>query len=190
MRWLPRETSAGITWIDDPVTGEVQAVQARLSRSIGLPSPLPDILGLALRVDTPQGPADIEFASTGSGLPLRFALLPRRRPSGGDYGILLPYRGELGGVLLRARPLGPELPAGGAALEQSLRDATWWLELAHATPRGPWHPFALMELRSDGTGDGDIRFDAGSRLILGARIYPWVRALRQPSYDAVQRADE
>lgn len=88
---MPRNTRSGIRWIDDPAAGERQPLAGRLSRSIGLPAPLPDVIGLALRVQTPEGPADIELASTGSGVPLRFTLLLRSRPSPGVYGTLVPY---------------------------------------------------------------------------------------------------
>lgn len=159
---------------------------ARFSRSLGLPAPFPDVLGLALRVETPEGTADLEFASTGSGVPLRFALLLRVCPSPGVYGTLLPYEGARGSMVLRARSLSPRLPADRTGLQAALRAASWWLELSHATPRGPWHPFALVELRSVDAPD-EMRADAGRRLIPGARMPRWVRALRQPSYDAVQR---
>ncbi len=188
LHWLPRDETAGIRWIDDPVAGERHDVEARFSRSLGLPDVLPDVLGLALRVQTAAGAADIELASTGSTVPLRFALLPRRRPSSGPFGILLPYRGEQGGVLLRAHPVGPPLPAGLRALGAALWRDSSWLELAHATPSGAWHPFALLRLRSTDAAD-TMRADAGRRLIPGARMYPWVSALRQPSYDAVQHGD-
>lgn len=186
VHWLPRTTPSGIRWIDDAAPGGRQKLTARYSRSLGLPAPLPDILGLALRVQTPEGTADLEFASTGSGIPLRFALLPRGCPSPGDYGTLLPYEGAHGSVVLRARSLSPRLPADRDGLEVALRATSWWLELSHATPWGPWHPFALVKLRSVDTPD-EMRADAGRRLIPGARMPRWVRALRQPSYDAVQR---
>lgn len=106
------ERPSGIAWVDAPPPARRSPVVARLSRSIGLPAPLPDIIGLAVRVETDDGDADIEFASTGTSVPLRFALLPHRRPSRARFGILLPYRGTHGPVLLRARTLGPPLPSG------------------------------------------------------------------------------
>ncbi len=47
-------------------------------------------------------------------------------------------------------------------------------------------PFALLSLNSRG-GDSEVRFDAGRNALPGARMYRWVNAVRQPSYDAVQR---
>lgn len=184
--WGERDHVAGIAWIDAPSPGTRATVTARYSRSIGLPEPFPDILGLALRVETDEGYADIELASTGSALPLRFALLSRRNPSRGVFTTLIPYRGTAGAILLRARPLRPSLPNDLPGIERVLREDAWHLSLSFATPGGPWHPFALLSLRSRG-GDLDIRFDAGRNVLPGARMYRWVNAVRQPSYDAVQR---
>ncbi|WP_242435637.1 hypothetical protein [Microbacterium sp. AISO3] len=181
IRWVGPDRRSGVSWIDDPpVAGETPVV-ARLSRSLGLPDALPDIFGLALRIpgdpESPgDGAADIEFASTGRGVPLRYALLPLRRPDRARFGILLPYRGRRGPVLLSATTVdgGPDA-------------ADWRLVLSFASPFGPWRPFALVRLRRAAWPDGQPRFDAGRRVLPGARVYPWVRALRQPSYDRVQR---
>ncbi|MCT2086090.1 hypothetical protein M3D75_08195 [Microbacterium enclense] len=183
LRRIPDATPAGIAWIDD-ASADARPVVARVSRSIGLPAPLPDVLGLALRVDD----ADIEFASTGWGVPGRFALVPRRRAERASFGILLPYRGERGPVLLGARTVSGRPPATDPrALTGPDVDAVWTLELSHATARGPWHPFALVELRIDpDPDDRGLRFDAVRRPLPGARTYAWVRAARQPSYARVQ----
>jgi len=184
--WGNRDRVAGIAWIDEPPTGARARVTARYSRSLGLPDAFPDVLGLALRVETDDGHADIELASTGSGVPWRFALVPRWIPSRGVFTTLIPYRGGAGAILLRARPLRPSLPAGVPAISKILTDETWRLSLAFATPGGSWHPFALLSLDSR-RGDPDVRFDAGRNVLPGARMYRWVSAVRQPSYDAVQR---
>src|SRR5215217_6631521 len=87
---------SGVEWLDAPGT---DSVQARFSRSAGLPSRLPDVLGLALRL-TPSdggasgasdsgasgasdggasggGAADVLLSSTGWNLPGRFLLQPK-----------------------------------------------------------------------------------------------------------------
>lgn len=184
--WGTPRTTAGIKWIDDPPGAGRARVTARFSRSLGLPDQLPDVLGLAIRVETPAGHADIELASTGSAFPLRFALLPRWRPSRGVFTTLLPYRGEKGPVLLRARPLGPALPTDLPGIDGVLSADAWRLALSHARPGGRWHPFALLTLRTAGDLD-QVRFDAGRHMLPGASAYPWVKAVRQPSYDAVQQ---
>ncbi|GLJ80813.1 hypothetical protein [Microbacterium imperiale] len=184
VRWVGERRRTGIDWIDSPPPSGEMPVTARVSRSIGLPDALPDILGLALRVQidggaaggAADGTADIEFASTGRAFPLRFALLPVRRAERARYGILLPYRGRRGPVLLSAK-----------TLDGSPTDAAWRLVLAAATPLGRWQPFALVRLQPLPEQTPQPRFDAGTRVLPGARMYPWVRALRQPSYDVVQR---
>ncbi|WP_396643829.1 hypothetical protein [Microbacterium sp.] len=187
VRWIPDAVPAGISWIDD-APADTRAVLARVSRSLGLPDPLPDILGLALRVDTDDGVADVELASTGWRVPQRFALLPHRRAERARFGILLPYRGDRGPVLMGARTVSGRPPATDPrALTGADIATTWTLELCHAVPWGSWHPFALIDLRLDpDPDDRGLRFDAVRRPLPGARAYAWVRAARQPSYVRVQ----
>lgn len=195
VRWLRGPRDTGLGWVDDPEPGSSVPVRARLSRSLGLPDGLPDVWGLALRVpgsdaggaqddlDLRARAADaddahIEFASTGAGVPLRFALVPHRRPERARLGILLPYRGTRGPVLLLARTIAgdPHHRLG------------WRLLLSTASPLGRWRAFAELELRPSPDQDDALRFDAGRHPLPGSDVYPWVRALRQPSYDRVQRA--
>ncbi|WP_019180728.1 hypothetical protein [Microbacterium yannicii] len=186
--WLSRSQS-GIGWIDDPAP-EPERVVARASRSIGLPPPLPDIVGLALRIESRGQVADLELASTGAGVPGRFGLLLHRSPSRAHLGTLLPYVGDRGAMLIAARTISPhDLPTALPDLATRLRTDAWHLRLYAARLRGPWHPFADLELRATpGRADSPLRFDAGRRLLPGARLPEWVRAVRQPSYDRVQRS--
>ncbi|GAB2701599.1 hypothetical protein BKA24_002118 [Microbacterium marinum] len=186
VRWTSRQDASGIRWIDDPADADVARVTARFSRSVGLPSALPDVLGLAIRTETTDGWADIELASTGARFPWRFTLRPARRPSSANLGSLIPYRGRHGAVLIIARPLSPALPPASDAIARILSREPWRLRLHHATTHGAWSPFAVLELRTATDQSDAIRFDAGRHLVPGARMYRWIRALRQPSYDAVQ----
>jgi hypothetical protein len=187
LTWLGNPVESGIDWIDDPGP-EPLPVRGRLSRSVGLPAPLPDVLGLALRVEAEGRPADLELASTGFGVPGRFVLVPHRSPSSARYGTLMPYRSSLGPVLLCARPeKGPSLPAGGAALDEALSVQPWRLRLYFAHGAGKWHPFAELSLHLiDPQPADELRFDAVRRVLPGAGTYEWVRALRQPSYSLAQ----
>lgn len=77
----------------------------RLSRGLGLPAPLPDALGFALRLPDVYGPGrhqDFLLASS-VGPVVRLA----RDPWAGPYSSLLPYRGGGERFLLRALPLEP-----------------------------------------------------------------------------------
>jgi len=240
MRWIPDATPAGVSFIDDAPPGPVPVI-ARVSRSLGLPAPFPDIIGVALRVDTAawedgtargegasrvatghaasgsgavaretitratsghgpsaigNGPsglgadrpvADIELASTGWSFPARFALLPHRRAERARLGTLLPYRGRRGAVLLGARTAVGRPPATDPRELAGAPDASWILTVGHATPAGPWHPFARLHLRLDADQDARaLRFDAVRRPIPGAGSPAWVRAARQPSYVRIQ----
>jgi hypothetical protein len=118
----------------------------RLSKSVGLPGGLPDLLGVALRVPAGEGEVDggadlldLLLGSTGRRPPAHLALLPSGRWWGGPYSTLLPYRARGQLVLLgvdagdapRTAPADPAtaaaLVAGGpirlAVTELPLRDA-------------------------------------------------------------------
>jgi len=189
VRWLPDADPSGVAWIDRGSDGPVPVV-ARVSRSIGLPASLPDIIGLALRVDTDGVAADIELASTGWTVPARFALLPHRRVERARFSTIFPYRGTYGPVLLGARTRSGRPPATDPREPADADDRAWSLTLGHATAFGAWHPFAVADLRLDADqDDAGLRFDAVRRPLPGSRAYAWVRAARQPSYTRVQPDD-
>lgn len=178
----------GVPWFDEPDAEPVR-VLARASRSAGVPAPLPDVIGLAVRVDGDGGRADLELASTGRGWPSRFWLLLHRSPSRAHLGSLFPYRTPTGPVLVAAQTRAPaDLPMTPEALGERLEAEPWRLTLLVARPRGAWHPFAELELtRESGPLDPLLRFDAGRHPLPGTEQYDWARRARQPSYDRVQR---
>ena len=186
------DTPSGIDWVDTPGTN---AVQARMSRAVGLPAAAPDILGLALRIGSGPSCADVLFASTGWTRPGRFALIPQRRVSTATFTTLMPYRGRRGGgrktpVLLAARTVSPaeQLPAGAADFRRVLGERTWTLGLYHANPMGPWTRFGTLSLALDPEQpDTDLRFDPVLHPLDGAETYEWVRRLREPAYAAARR---
>ena len=105
---------------------------ARLSRALGFPPPLPDLLGLAFRIDVDGGPQDFLLISSAQAPGLRHLLLPSRGDfSSNTYSSILPYRigDEL--RLVGAAPLGP--------LEYELRLAAL---------NGAWEPFGRLRLRA------------------------------------------
>lgn len=157
----------GVGWLDDP--GE-DDVLVRLSRAVGLPTALPDIHGLALRVPTAGGYGDVLLASTGTGRVTRFVLTAARRPGGRPMSSLLPYRTPSGPVLLGASERGP---------------GSW--RLAVATPRGPWQPFATLVVAEDGEDDS-VSFDPVRNQVPGLEVPGWVSRLRAPSYRAARRS--
>ncbi|GGE90235.1 hypothetical protein [Mycetocola zhadangensis] len=191
LRWLTDRAPAGIDFIDHPHTSELP-VTARISRSVGVPSPLPDVIGLALRFETTNRPADVLFASTGFGVPSRFWLAAHRSPSRARLTTLMPLRTPNGPILLAARTLEPEdLPTDPDELARALDETSWRLKLYHAQPLGLWHPFAIVELwREPGAVDTAERYDPVRHPLPGTSTYAWERRLREPSYLRVQRRSQ
>jgi hypothetical protein len=142
--------------------------QVRFSRAIGLPENLPDIQGLALRVDDPDGPIDVLLASTGRGPLSRFVLTMRRRPQDGAFTSLLPYKGPHGPVLLGAEP----------SHDPRIYVLEW------ATPRGPWRTFATLECERvpHDADDAPIRFRPLANAPRGLGAYEWTAQLRRYAY--------
>lgn len=155
------DPGTGVSWLDGP--GE-DSVQVRISRAVGLPRFLPDIHGLAVRVPTAHGYGDLLLASTGTGRVSRFVLTAAHEAGGRPMSTLLPYRTPAGPVLLGAT-----------------EDAPGRWQLAVASPRGPWRPFASLGL-TDSADDSDLSFDPVRNTIPGLEVADWVRRLREPAY--------
>lgn len=144
----------------------------RISRAVGLPGPLPDVHGLAVRVfldrgaaGEPGGHGDLLFATTGWGRVSRFVLVPTRSRTSRPMTTLLPYRTRGGSVLLGVR-------ASGEAS----------FELAWATPGGGWHHFGDLRLADLPAPDEDVSFDPVRHRLPGLEQYPAVVRLREPAY--------
>jgi hypothetical protein len=171
---LRRRGSRGETdapWLDQ--AGEDQ-VLVRQSRAVGLPSPAPDIFGLAVRVPTDAGRyGDLLFASTGLGQLTRFTLTASRSPYGRPMTTLLPYR----------------TPAGPVLLSAVFEDETT-VRLAWAVRSGPWHQFAELWLHEDPVDESDVlvSFDPVRNGLPGLETYDWIRRLREPSYLTAERS--
>jgi hypothetical protein len=161
----PEASPLGSPLLDQP--GE-HACTVRLSRATGVPHPLPDILGLALRVEQgDDGPADLLFASTGLGAVGRHLLVPRRDHDDGALTTLLPLRSRRGAVLLALVPTTPGC-----------------YDLRTSAPGRRWEDRGVLvvdDLRPD---DRSLRFDPVERTPSGLEQYDVVRRLRAPSYDA------
>jgi hypothetical protein len=164
----------GSEWLDVP--GENRGV-ARLSRAIGLPGPVPDVLGLAVSFTGRQGTRhDLLLASTGLSRVGRFLLIPRIGARRSSYGSLFPYEAPAGLVLLAAVP---ELRSLRAA------DAVWFRLLA-AGPADRWQPFGTLEL-TPRAGDEPLRLDPVLHPLPGLRVPDPLARLRAPSYAAARR---
>ncbi|WP_413449952.1 hypothetical protein AA0Y32_04660 [Georgenia phoenicis] len=152
--------------LDEP--GEYRCV-VRASRGAGLPPPLPDVQGLAIRLEDPT--VDLLLSTTGVGRVTRFVLLPRRTERRAMT-TLLPVRTAAGPLQLR---LTPAAAAAGAR--------TWLLSAARGT--GPWEPVGRLVAAAQPRHpdpDPPIRFDPVRHLPAGVTQYPWVRLVRDPAY--------
>lgn len=147
----------------------------RFSRGAGLPEPMPDLLGLALRLHLSgagHGPEDVQDVLMISSAPAplwRHVLVPSRDYGDTSYSTLTPFR--VGGetVLLGARPeqTGPARSLVTLdALEAAVAGDRIRFELATATPLGPWTPVGTVAL------GGPVPDEAGE----GLRYTPFHRA--------------
>lgn len=136
---VPGGAGTGAALLDSPGSYEVLV---RLSRSIGLPDALPDVLGLGIRILDAHGPGEHQDLLVDSTRPeplLRRLPLPARDHLSVLYGSLLPY--DVGGrrVLLGARPAAGQPSATAAGLPDQLV-----LELLIAAPRGAWQTWGTV----------------------------------------------
>ncbi|HLV73668.1 MAG TPA: DUF1990 family protein [Vulgatibacteraceae bacterium] len=182
---------------------------ARLSRAAGLPAPLPDVLGLALRWLQPEtaeeaagGPgggaaaedgaiAELLLATTGTSLLGRRLLYPMTRWSPAFYGSLLPYRAGDQRVLLGAAARTGPVPARPADLAHALERGPLLFDLVVATEFGGWERFGELRLtgpvRSDETAP--MRFDPARHPIRDLPPSGLLQQVRGRTYRDVQAAD-
>jgi hypothetical protein len=160
----------GVPWLDEPSR---DAVLVRLSRGAGLPPPLPDLLGLALRLPG-SGDERIEvlLSTTGRGRIGHLIPVLRRDPATA-YGSIMGYRTDAG--TLRLAALG-ERTSG--------RDGeSLVFVLAAGRGPGPWRPFARLTLGSElEPPDPDLRFDAVLHPPPGMVADGPLARLRAPAY--------
>lgn len=125
---------------------------ARFSRSIGLPEPLPDLLGFTMRIEEGLGPGedlDLALITSADGIG-HYLLLPTLAGFlGRPYSSVMLYevagRRRLFGALPATRPAG----SGSRSIPQLLETAELEplrFDLALAPPRGRFLPFAEVSL--------------------------------------------
>lgn len=149
----------GVPWIDAP--GD-DRVRVRLSRGAGLPPPLPDFLGLAIRL---ENGGDLLLTTTA----LRHVLVPRSDPRTATYTSVVPFHTAAGRIMVGAFPA----PSG--------------FSLRVAPPRGCWREFGLLVL--DGApeharDDENLDADAVLHPIEGLVMPAWLAKPRAEAYDA------
>ncbi|GII89002.1 hypothetical protein Ssi03_69920 [Sphaerisporangium siamense] len=189
----------GAAFLDEPAT---LTGLARLSRAAGFPSPLPDILGLAVRwpVDASQtaGRADgdvcdLLLATTGHTVLGRRLLRPARRWAPGLYGSVLPYAAGPRRVLLGAIARSSwSAPANLDALARRVEEGPLPFDLIVAPLLGPWQRFGLLDLTGPALPDSaePIRFDPVRHPIPGLEPAGVFQRLREPVYEAAQQVPD
>lgn len=147
---------------------------ARVSRAAGLPAPLPDVFGVAVRWQLGGQTHDLLLSGTGLGRLSRFVLVPRTRPLAGPHGTLMPFLDADGRPLLVAA-----VPSPGAP-----RDGGVDLVLLSARPGGRWYRLGRLvcPARPGDRDDPGLRFDPVLHVPGDLRVPGWAARLRLPSY--------
>jgi hypothetical protein len=176
------DTTSGVPWLD---TAGTTPVVVRVSRATGLPSPWPDVHGIAVHVPAealsrPDG-ADLLFASTGDSGLGRFVLAARREAAGGPLTTLLPVRTAAGPMVFRLLAVGR--PATSAS---DLVGARY--QLAYAVGVRPWTVVGEIVVGArEGRQVDRRRHDPVLHTLPGTEQYPVVVGLREPAYRAARR---
>ncbi len=167
-------------------------VVARVSKAVGIPGALPDIIGLALRIppqDDDGAAWDILLASAGSGVLSRaVGLRPVTSWTGHTLSTLMPLRYEGGNWWLRAR-LATEIPGAGVSLNSvrtQLQKGTIEITLDQARGTSGFDELARLTLHGllIAPHGGDVAFDPVLHTAPGVQLYPgWLANLRARAYD-------
>ncbi|WP_238419547.1 phosphodiesterase [Streptomyces taklimakanensis] len=177
----------GVPWLDG--LGRYECA-VRLSRGAGLPRPLPDWLGLAVRVLDAGGPGhSLDLLLTGSSrLPvLRHLPLPRGDALGGPYSTLLTYRVGGRGMVLAAFPRRRLRPVHGRpeTLRRALESGPLVFDLRAAEPLGRWRTFAVLTVRSPlpAPSRSTPGFDVYRNSLPGLEPGPGLATVRPAAYE-------
>src|SRR4051794_3812402 len=172
----------GVPWLDEPARSEVLV---RISRGAGLPVPLPDLLGLAVRI--PDGPVDLLLSTTGTGPLMRLVPL-LRRDAAATYTSIMGYRSDAGTLRLAALAQRRGLPSEPQPLAAAVARGGLRFVLAAARGQGPWRAFGRLDLTAPREPlDPDVRFDAVRNPPHGLVPDGPMARFRAPAYAAARR---
>ncbi|MDX1873619.1 phosphodiesterase [Mycolicibacterium sp. 120266] len=169
-------------------------VEARLSKGIGTPGPLPDVIGLALRLPPePFAPTpwDILLASAGSGPLTRIAgLRPVTKWTGSTMTTLMPLRYQDQNWWVRAR-MSTHIDGFGVstdAVRRQLRTGPLEFDIDQACGTAPFAPLARLTLRRVITPSHDVSFDPVLHTAPDVALAPgWLSGLRAQAYARSRR---
>jgi hypothetical protein len=180
------DESWGVPWLDEAAT---DTAAVRLSRGAGLPAPLPDLLGLAIRLPSAgAAPIDLLLTTTGRG-PVRRMLPAPRRDSAAVFSSIMGYRSDAGTLRIAALPEDDGVPSEPAPLAAAVVREGLSFTLAAARGRGPWVPFGRLVLGAPADPlDPDVRFDAVLNAPPGLVADGTMARFRAPAYARARRA--
>ncbi|TFV53419.1 phosphodiesterase [Blastococcus sp. TF02A-35] len=169
----------GVPWLDEV---REDRVVVRLSRGAGLPAPLPDLLGLAIRFGGDEAPVDLLLSSTGRGTWTRLVPVPRV-DAGSTYSSIMAYRSAAGPLRIAALPRVAGVGSDPEPVADAAADGALDFVLAAAVGLGGWRPFARLRSTSvRATLDPAIRFDAVRNPPPGLVADGPMARFREPSY--------
>lgn len=173
----------GVPWLDVDARDQVLV---RFSRGAGLPAPLPDLLGLAVRIPDGERPIDLLLSSTGRGSVLRWVPL-LRRDAAVTYTSIMGYRSDAGILRIAALPEDDGAPAEPAELAAEVGgqagDRRLVFTLAAARGAERWRPFARLTLTGPTDAlDPDVGFDAVRHAPPGLTADGPMARFRAPAY--------
>jgi hypothetical protein len=167
-------------------------VVARLSKALGTPGALPDIVGLALRIVPQQDSEnqwDVLLASAGSSPVGRaVGLRPVTSWTGKSLTSLAPLRYRDVNWWLRAR-IRTRVDGSGLSLEgvhRQLESGVLEVELDQAGTTSSFEPLARVTLTKllTAPADREVSFDPVLHTARGVTLYPgWLARLRAHAYD-------
>lgn len=187
----PAERPTGVPFLDE--TGSYRA-ELRFSRGVGAPDPLPDVLGLAIKVIDAHGPdldQDLLLVTSASPPVGRHLLLPATGFLGRQFSSVLPYL--VGGRirLFGAVAGSPAMRDGGTALAEvhvAAHTGDLRFDLTMAGEVGGWHSIGEVRVGPPLTDEEAeaLRFNPWHT---GPGITPigLLQALRDSAYRGSQR---
>lgn len=163
----------------------------RFSRAVGLPEPLPDLLGMAIKLPDLYGTGwdqDWLLVTSGEDPVSRHLLLPGRNMCGRPYSTILPYRRPGGSVTFGAKALNGASATSIEQLATAVEEGRIEFEFTIA-PEGGDHVRlgTLKLLRVSVTPDRPLRFNPWNT---SSELRPSgaLNELRRDSYKASQQA--
>ncbi|MFF0557992.1 phosphodiesterase [Streptomyces sp. NPDC004266] len=173
----------GVPWLDRPGS---YRVTARWSRAAGLPYPLPDGLGLALRVEDAEGPGrplELLLTTCGRSRPARHVPVLRLSATAGPYSTLLGYAvGDRHGVVAAfPMPGTPGVPAHPGAVAAAVAVRPLRFVLGFAADRR-WEPMARLTLLGEEQAVAGEAFDPYRTPLTAFRPSGRLRGLRVAAY--------